>query len=86
MIVELSLGATLIILIQIDAKELREGEGITNRKQNQTHTKRDAHLIYLSSVPNEPMSLIRCPKGWGFFQPSYVIPNIKLEPSRSEST
>jgi hypothetical protein len=61
------------------ARELGEGEGKTNRKQNNINGCGD--LFTVVQFPMKPTSLLRCPNGLGLFQPSQVIPQIKLESS-----
>jgi hypothetical protein len=69
-----------VILNERSKQENLEGRG---KKQNTTKakTQRDTQFDLPEFDSKEPTSPLRCPSGQGLFQPSQVIPTIKLEPS-----
>jgi hypothetical protein len=64
--------------VKINTIELR-GRKKTNCKQSNTKTWQ--FVLPEFDFPMKPMYLLRSPKGPGLFQPSHVIPKIKLESS-----
>jgi hypothetical protein len=79
MIVELTLGATQNDSDDDQARELREGEGKTNRKQNNTND--TTICLPKFNFQMAHISLFNFPEGLGLFQHSQVIPQIELESS-----
>ena len=73
------MGATQIDSDDDQDRELREGEGETNRKQNNTN---DTMICLLEfGFQMKHTSSLRCPKGPNFLKPSHAIPQIELESS-----